>query len=134
MVPMYWLWLRHRRQGVLAIVVTLLAIATFGVIASSAAVGEMSFLGNASAPRAEAQGNSQAILPRAVGGANTPSLLDKPLPASAATEAFVIALRFSATSWPSYLPPSWIARCATCANVRPLERFARWKTRALSTT
>ena len=39
----------------------------------------------------------------------------RPVPASPAAEALVMTLRLSATSWPSNLPPSSIARCAAAA-------------------
>ena len=42
-----------------------------------------------------------------------------PWPAIAFAEALVITFRFSATSWPSYTPPSSIARLAALASVMP---------------
>ena len=42
-----------------------------------------------------------------------------PGPASAVADAFVNLLMSFGSSWPSYVPPSSIARCAACASVMP---------------
>jgi hypothetical protein len=87
MVSMIWLWLRHRQRGVLAVAAVLLAVAAVVFIVRGGSIGGVAFLGNTTAPRAEAQANSGAVLPRAVDGVNTPSLLDKQLPTNAGPQS-----------------------------------------------
>lgn len=82
MVSMFRLWLWNRRRGVFAVAATLLAAGAVVLVIRGGAIAGVSLLGNTSAPRAEAQENDGASLPRAVDGANTPSLLDKRLPAN----------------------------------------------------
>jgi hypothetical protein len=91
MVSMFWLWLRNRRRGVLAVAAALFAVGAVVLIARGGTIGGVSFLGNTSAPRAEAQVNSDAVLPRAVDGSHTPSLLDKQLPASVGPQSVAAA-------------------------------------------
>jgi hypothetical protein len=87
MVSMFRLWLWNRRRGLFAVAVALLAVGAVILIMRGAAIAGVSFLGNTSAPRAEAQENNDVSLPRAVDGANTPSLLDKQLPANAGPQS-----------------------------------------------